>query len=318
MRELAARFPGRVAVRIGYDEALSHRMFAGGDAVLVPIRFEPCGLTQMYGLALWHAAGGVAVGGLADTVIGANPATLAAGVATGIDVPSGRCAGLRAGAAAAAGAARRAEALGEGAAQRDDAPGGLGDLGRRLCRALRRAARVTPQAVSLPGASAGPCRQRRAAPGRWAQALTGDGVNFAVFSAHAERIELCLFSPRWPQGDWRGCRFTERDGDIWHMHVGGPEPWHASTASARMGPMRPKQGHRFNPHKLLIDPYARALEGRLHWSDALMGYKIGSPRGDLSLRHPRQRLCRAEIGGGRPVLQLGQRSGPAHAAAPRR
>ena len=84
MRNLAARFPGRVAVRIGYDEGLSHRLFAGADAVLVPSRFEPCGLTQMYGLRYGALPVVSLVGGLADTVIGANPATLAAGAATGV------------------------------------------------------------------------------------------------------------------------------------------------------------------------------------------------------------------------------------------
>lgn len=84
MRNLAARFPGRVAVRIGYDEALSHRLFSGADAVLVPSRFEPCGLTQMYGLRYGTLPVVSQVGGLADTVIGASPATLAAGAATGV------------------------------------------------------------------------------------------------------------------------------------------------------------------------------------------------------------------------------------------
>ena len=84
VRNLAARFPGRVAVRIGYDEGLSHRLFAGADAVLVPSRFEPCGLTQMYGLRYGTLPVVSLVGGLADTVIGASPATLAAGVATGV------------------------------------------------------------------------------------------------------------------------------------------------------------------------------------------------------------------------------------------
>ncbi|MFC3087537.1 glycogen synthase GlgA [Tabrizicola soli] len=84
MRNLAARFPGRVAVRIGYDEALSHRLFSGADAVLVPSRFEPCGLTQMYGLRYGTLPVVSLVGGLADTVIGASPATLAAGAATGV------------------------------------------------------------------------------------------------------------------------------------------------------------------------------------------------------------------------------------------
>ncbi len=84
MRGLAERFPGRVAVQIGYDEGLSHRMFAGGDAVLVPSRFEPCGLTQMYGLRYGTLPVVAATGGLADTVITANPAAVSAGVATGI------------------------------------------------------------------------------------------------------------------------------------------------------------------------------------------------------------------------------------------
>ena len=84
MRGLGARYPGRVGLRIGYDEKLSHRLFAGGDAVLVPSRFEPCGLTQMYGLRYGTVPVVAAVGGLADTVIHANPAAVSAGVATGI------------------------------------------------------------------------------------------------------------------------------------------------------------------------------------------------------------------------------------------
>lgn len=108
----------------------------------------------------------------------------------------------------------------------------------------------------------------------------GEGVNFAVFSAHAEKVELCLFSP---DGRKEVARIAlpERDGDIWHGHVGGLVP--GTLYGFRVhGPYAPEQGHRFNPHKLLIDPYARALEGRLKWSDALMGYKVGSPRGDMS------------------------------------
>ena len=83
LRDLARRAPGRMGLRIGYDEGLSRRMFAGGDAVLVPSRFEPCGLTQMYGLRFGTLPVVAATGGLADTVIDASPAALAAGVATG-------------------------------------------------------------------------------------------------------------------------------------------------------------------------------------------------------------------------------------------
>ncbi len=82
----ATRHPGRIGVKIGYDEALSHRLQAGGDAILIPSRFEPCGLTQLYGLAYGCVPVVARTGGLADTVIDANPAALSAGVATGIQM----------------------------------------------------------------------------------------------------------------------------------------------------------------------------------------------------------------------------------------
>lgn len=81
---LAAGAMPQIAARIGYSEALSHRMMAGGDAVIVPSRFEPCGLTQLYGLRYGTIPVVALTGGLADTVINANSAALAAGVATGI------------------------------------------------------------------------------------------------------------------------------------------------------------------------------------------------------------------------------------------
>jgi len=108
----------------------------------------------------------------------------------------------------------------------------------------------------------------------------GDGVNFAVFSVHAEVMELCLFAPD-GRKELARIALRERDGDVWHIHVGGITPGSLYGFRAH-GPYQPEHGHRFNPSKLLIDPYARQLSGRLKWSDALMGYKIGSPRGDLS------------------------------------
>ncbi|MCB2047425.1 MAG: glycogen synthase GlgA [Novosphingobium sp.] len=84
LQDCEARHPGRVSIRIGYDEALSHRMQAGGDAILVPSRFEPCGLTQLYGLAYGCVPVVARTGGLSDTVIDANVAALAAGTGTGV------------------------------------------------------------------------------------------------------------------------------------------------------------------------------------------------------------------------------------------
>ena len=84
LQAAAARHPGRIGVQIGYDEALSHRMQGGGDAILVPSRFEPCGLTQLYGLAYACVPVVARTGGLADTVIDANLAACAAGAATGV------------------------------------------------------------------------------------------------------------------------------------------------------------------------------------------------------------------------------------------
>lgn len=83
MRMLARNHPGKIGLRIGYDEALSHRMFGGGDVVLVPSRFEPCGLTQLYGLRYGTVPVVAATGGLADSVIHANVMAQSSNVSTG-------------------------------------------------------------------------------------------------------------------------------------------------------------------------------------------------------------------------------------------
>lgn len=83
LQEAAERHPGDIGLVIGYNEALSHLMQAGGDVILVPSRFEPCGLTQLYGLRYGNVPVVARTGGLADTIIDANEAALAAEVATG-------------------------------------------------------------------------------------------------------------------------------------------------------------------------------------------------------------------------------------------
>ncbi|MFG1175546.1 glycogen debranching protein GlgX [Erwiniaceae bacterium CAU 1747] len=108
----------------------------------------------------------------------------------------------------------------------------------------------------------------------------GEGVNFAIFSAHAERIELCLFDD---SGQHEIARLTlpEYTNEIWHGYVPGLRPG-ALYGYRVHGPYEPENGHRFNPHKLLIDPYARDLVGDIAWSDAHFGYQLGHEKKDLS------------------------------------
>jgi glycogen debranching enzyme GlgX len=108
----------------------------------------------------------------------------------------------------------------------------------------------------------------------------GKGVNFALFSAHAERVELCLF-------DERGLRevarhiLPEYTDQVWHGYL--PDVLPGQLYGYRVyGAYDPANGHRFNGNKLLIDPYARLLSGKLRWTDAHFSYRVGTPRGDLS------------------------------------
>jgi isoamylase len=108
----------------------------------------------------------------------------------------------------------------------------------------------------------------------------GEGVNFALFSAHAGRVELCLFDRSGTREEAR-VPLTEYTDEIWHAYLPDARP-NQLYGYRVYGPFDPANGHRFNPNKLLIDPYAKALQGRLRWGDALFGYRIGSPREDLS------------------------------------
>lgn len=105
------------------------------------------------------------------------------------------------------------------------------------------------------------------------------GVNFAVFSQHATRMTLCLFDDR--GREHLNLDLPEREGHIWHGHVSGIGVGQHYGYRAH-GPYRPDEGHRFNPHKLLLDPYAKAISGPPIWDASLYGYDISSKHGDLT------------------------------------
>ena len=109
----------------------------------------------------------------------------------------------------------------------------------------------------------------------------GLGVNFAVFSANASQIELCLFDDK-GRKELARLPLPECTDEIWHGYLPDAAPGLLYGFRAH-GPYDPKRGHRFNPHKLLLDPYARQLSGGLHWSDALFGYRFQHARADLSM-----------------------------------
>jgi glycogen operon protein len=109
----------------------------------------------------------------------------------------------------------------------------------------------------------------------------GLGVNFAVFSANATRMELCIFDAS-GTNELRRYDLPEHTDEVWHGYLPGAMPGLAYGYRAH-GPYEPQHGHRFNPYKLLLDPYAKEFAGRFRWTDALFGYRIRSPRGDLSL-----------------------------------
>ena len=108
----------------------------------------------------------------------------------------------------------------------------------------------------------------------------GLGVNFAVFSANASRIDLCLFSSN-GRKEMQRLALPECTDEIWHGYLPHAQPG-LQYGFRAFGPYEPTRGHRFNPHKLLLDPYARSLSGPVRWSDALFGYRLNSPRADLT------------------------------------
>ncbi|RYY40727.1 MAG: glycogen debranching enzyme GlgX [Chitinophagaceae bacterium] len=110
----------------------------------------------------------------------------------------------------------------------------------------------------------------------------GSGVNFALHAEHATAVELCLFEggPKRTREVAR-LRLGERSHHIWHGYLPALQPGQQYGYRVH-GPYEPSSGHRFNPNKLLLDPYAKAISGNIRWHDALFGYKVGHHDGDLS------------------------------------
>jgi isoamylase len=109
----------------------------------------------------------------------------------------------------------------------------------------------------------------------------GEGVNFALFSENATAVELCLFEGARAVEESHRIRIEERTDQVWHLYL--PEVRPGQHYGYRVhGPYEPKAGYRFNPTKLLLDPYAKAIAGAIEWSDEMFGYRLGDPQADLS------------------------------------
>jgi isoamylase len=102
----------------------------------------------------------------------------------------------------------------------------------------------------------------------------GLGVNFAIFSEHAEKVELCLFDSVDAERESHRIELPERDAFVWHGYVKDLRP--GQLYGFRVyGPYDPASGARFNPNKLLVDPYAKSIARDVRWHDSLFSYKIG-------------------------------------------
>ncbi|HLL76038.1 MAG TPA: glycogen debranching protein GlgX [Pyrinomonadaceae bacterium] len=109
----------------------------------------------------------------------------------------------------------------------------------------------------------------------------GAGVNFALFSENATAVELCLFDSSDPARETHRIRLVEHTDQVWHAYL--PEARPGQLYGYRVhGPYEPQAGHRFNPAKLLLDPYAKAINGTVNWSDEVFAYRLGDPEGDLA------------------------------------
>ncbi len=110
---------------------------------------------------------------------------------------------------------------------------------------------------------------------------TGLGVNFAIYSAHATKVELCLFESAEARRPSVCVPLPEHTDMVWHGHFPDIHPGQLYGYRVH-GPYEPARGHRFNPNKIVLDPYAKAMGRPVEWDDAMFGYQIGHPDADLS------------------------------------
>lgn len=109
----------------------------------------------------------------------------------------------------------------------------------------------------------------------------GEGTNFAIFSEYAEAVELCLFEGEDNNRETARIKLTEYENLIWHTYIPGIKPGQCYGYRVH-GPYAPGEGLRFNPNKLLLDPYAKAISGTVTWDDAVFGYIVGHEEQDLT------------------------------------
>src|SRR5689334_2963444 len=149
---------------------------------------------------------------------------------------------------------------------------------------LRRPAARSRPSRSPSSSSAAPVANLRVWPGGpypLGASWDGEGTNFALFSEHATGVELCLFDrPEDAEESYR-LEVVERTDLIWHAYLPDVRPGQLYGYRVH-GPYEPEHGHRFNPQKLVLDPYAKAVTGQPRWDDSLFGYTVGDPDADLS------------------------------------
>jgi isoamylase len=110
----------------------------------------------------------------------------------------------------------------------------------------------------------------------------GRGVNFAIFAASADAVDLCLFRSARSRREYERIRLKHRTADVWHCYLPGLGPGQLYGYRVH-GPYKPDKGLRYNPNKILLDPYTKAIGRSLRWDDSVFGYEVASRQHDLSM-----------------------------------